>query len=146
MLHRVITQSDYAGKAKIYLHNLTAGMDKGAASRNAFGEEGTKFEADVDAYYAAGVFNTAVAPNRPLNPERDFSTTFLTSDEGQLMRADLLTPASAAIYKSLLQAGKQIAEANEGLGGARDEGSAISRKPGRTWKPRAKPARATSWR
>jgi len=115
LLHRVITQSDYAGKAKIYLHNLTAGMDKGAASRNAFGEEGTKFEADVDAYYAAGVFNTAVAPNRPLNPERDFSTTFLTSDEGQLMRADLLTPASAAIYKSLLQAGKQIAEANEGL-------------------------------
>jgi hypothetical protein len=115
LLHRVITQSDYAGKAKIYLHNLTAGMDKGAASRNAFGEDGTKFEADVDAYYAAGVFNTSIAPNRPLNPERDFSTTSLTSDEGQLMRADLLTPASAAIYKSLLQAGKQIAEANEGL-------------------------------
>jgi tetratricopeptide (TPR) repeat protein len=115
LLHRVITQSDYAGKARIYLHNLTAGMDKGAASRNAFGEEGTKFEADVDAYYAAGVFNTSVAPNRPLNPERDFSTTFLTSDEGELMRADLLTPASAAIYQSLLKAGKQIAEANEGL-------------------------------
>jgi Tfp pilus assembly protein PilF len=115
LLHRVITQSDYAGKAKIYLHNLTAGMDKGAASRNAFGEEGTKFEADVDAYYAAGVFNTSVAPNRPLNPERDFSTTFLTSDEGQLMRADLLTAGSAAIYKSLLQAGKQTATANEGL-------------------------------
>jgi hypothetical protein len=116
LLHRVITQSDYAGKAKIYLHNLTAGMDKGAASRNAFGEDGAKFEADVDAYYAAGVFNTAVAPNRPLNPERDFSTTFLTSDEGELMRADLLTPGSAAIYQSLLQAGKQTAEANEGLG------------------------------
>jgi len=115
LLHRVITQSDYAGKAKIYLHNLAAGMDKGAASRNAFGEEGTKFEADVDAYYAASVFNTSVAPNRPLNPDRDFSTTFLTSDEGQLMRADLLTAASAAIYNSLLQGGKQTAEANEGL-------------------------------
>src|SRR5580704_11978819 len=115
LLHRIITQSDYAGKAKIYLHNLTAGMDKGAASRNAFGEEGTKFEADVDAYYAAGVFNTAVAPNRPLNPDRDFNTTFLTSDEGELMRADLLTPASEAIYRSLLQRGKQTAEANEGL-------------------------------
>jgi hypothetical protein len=115
LLHRIITQSDYAGKAKVYLHNLTAGMDKGSASRNAFGEDGTKFEADVDAYYAAGVFNTSVAPNRPLNPERDFSTTSLTSDEGELMRADLLTPASAAIYHSLLKAGKQIAEANEGL-------------------------------
>ncbi len=116
LLHRVITQSDFAGSARIYLHNLTAGMDKGAASRNAFGEDAAKFEADVDAYYAAGVFNTAVAPNRPLNPERDFSTTFLTSDEGELMRADLLTPGSAAIYQSLLQAGKQTAEANEGLG------------------------------
>jgi hypothetical protein len=116
LLHRVITQSDYAGKAKIYLHNLTAGMDKGAASRNAFGEDGAKFEADVDAYYAAGVYNTAVAPNRPLNPERDFSTTILTSDEGELMRADLLTAGSAAIYESLLKLGKQTAEANEGLG------------------------------
>jgi len=116
LLHRVITQADYAGKAKIYLHNLTAGMDKGPASRNAFGEDGAKFEADVDAYYAAGVFNTAVAPNRPLNPERDFSTTFLTSDEGELMRADLLTAGSATIYESLLKLGKQTAEANEGLG------------------------------
>jgi Tfp pilus assembly protein PilF len=116
LLHRVITQPDYAGKAKIYLHNLTAGMDKAAAVRNAFGEDGAKFEADVDRYYAAGVFTTSVAPNRPLNPDRDFSTTFLTTDEGQLMRADLLTPASASIYQSLLQAGKQTAEANEGLG------------------------------
>ena len=31
------------------------------------------------------------------------------------MRADLLTPASAALYESLLQAGKHAAEANEGL-------------------------------
>jgi tetratricopeptide (TPR) repeat protein len=116
LLHRVITQPDYAGKAKIYLHNLTSGMDKAGAIRNAFGEDGTKFEADVDRYYAAGVFNTSVAPNRPLNPNRDFSTTFLTSDEGQLMRADLLTPDSAAIYQSLLKSGKQTAEANEGLG------------------------------
>jgi hypothetical protein len=116
LLHLVITQPDYAGKAKIYLHNLTGGMDKAGAIRNAFGEDAAKFEADVDKYYAAGVFTTSVAPNRPLNPDRDFSTTSLTSDEGQLMRADLLTPASAAIYQSLLQAGKQTAEANEGLG------------------------------
>ncbi len=115
LLHFIITQPDYSGKAKIYLHNLTAGMDSGAASRNAFGEDGPKFEADVDRYYAAGVFNTSQAPSRPLNPERDFATTVLTSDEGQLMRADLLTPASAAIYESLLKAGKNVAEDNEGL-------------------------------
>ena len=98
------------------------------------------------AYYAAGVFNTAVAPNRPLNPDRDFSTTFLTSDEGELMRADLLTPGSAAIYQSLLQAGKQTAEANEGLGGAGDEGQGPRESAGLTWRPRARPVRITSWR
>lgn len=115
LLHRIITQPDYSGKAKIYLHNLAAGMDRAAASRNVFAEEGPKFEAEVDQYYAAGVFNTSVAPNRPLNPDRDFNTTFLTSDEGELMHADLLNSGSAAIYQSLLQAGKHVAEDNEGL-------------------------------
>ena len=115
MLHFIVTQPDYAGKAKIYLHNLSAGMDRNAASRNAFDEEGSKFDADVDRYYAAGVFNTTAAPSRPLNPERDINSTLLTSDEGELMRADLLTPGSAAIYQSLLKAGKHTAEANEGL-------------------------------
>lgn len=115
MLDFILTQPDYSGRAKIYLHNLTAGMDPATASHNAFGEEGPKFEADLDRYYKAGVFNTAAAPNRPLNPERDFKTTFLTSDEGQLMRADLLNPGSGAIYESLLKAGKSIAEDNEGL-------------------------------
>jgi hypothetical protein len=115
LLHRIITQPDYSGKAKIYLHNLAAGMDKTAASFNAFGEEAAKFEAETDQYYAAGVFNTAVAPNRPLNPDRDFNTTFLTSDEGELMRADLLTSRSAATYQALLQSGKHVAEDNEGL-------------------------------
>ncbi|MDP9052895.1 MAG: hypothetical protein M3N93_01120 [Acidobacteriota bacterium] len=115
MLHRIITQPAYSGRAKIYLHNLASGMDGSAASRNAFAEEGAKFEAETDAYYAAGVFNTSVAPNRPINPDRDLNTTFLTSDEGDLTRADLLTPKSAAIYQNLLQRGKHTAEDNEGL-------------------------------
>jgi hypothetical protein len=115
LLHRIITQQDYSGRAKIYLHNLATGMNQAAASRNAFGEEASKFEAETDQYFAAGVFNTSVAPNRPLSPDRDFSTTFLTSDEGDLMRADLLNARSAAIYQAVLQSGKHVAEANEGL-------------------------------
>lgn len=115
LLHFIITQPEYAGQAKIYLHNLTAGMDPDTAAKNAFGEDGPKFQADVDRYFKAGVFETAAAPNRPLNPDRDFATTVMTSDEGELMRADLLTPASAAIYQSLLKAGKHVAEDNEGL-------------------------------
>ncbi|HWF10130.1 MAG TPA: hypothetical protein VG297_16800 [Bryobacteraceae bacterium] len=97
LLDRILTQPDLTGKAKIYLHNLAAGMDTAAAGRNAFGEDAAKFDADVDRYFAAGVFNTAAAPSRPLNPDRDLNTTFLTSDEGDLMRADLLTPASGDI-------------------------------------------------
>jgi Tfp pilus assembly protein PilF len=115
LLHRIITQPDYSGKARIYLHNLAAGMDKNAASRNAFAQEGPKFDAEVDQYYAAGVFKTSAAPNRPLNPDRDFNTTALTSDEGDLMRADLLNAASVSLYQGLLKGGKHPAEANEGL-------------------------------
>ncbi len=115
LLHFIITQPDYAGNARIYLRNLIAGMDPNDAEKNAFGEDAAKFHADVDRYFNAGVFNTAAAPNRPLNPDRDFTTTELTSDEGELMHADLLTPASAAIYQSLLKAGQHVAEDNEGL-------------------------------
>lgn len=116
MLHRIITQPDYAGKARVYLHNLAAGMDRAAATRNALGEDAKKFDADTDNYYAAGNFPTATAPYRPINPDHDFSVTTLTSDEGLLIRADLLNTKSAELYKQLLGLGKHQPEANEGLG------------------------------
>ena len=114
LLHRLITQPDYAGRAHIYLHNLANGMDSNGAIRS-LSEDPAKFNAEVDRYFAAGVFSSTQAPNRPLNPERDFNTTILTSDEGQLMRADMLTPGSAEIYQTLLKAGKHVAEDHEGL-------------------------------
>jgi tetratricopeptide (TPR) repeat protein len=114
LLHRLITQPDYAGRAHIYLHNLASGMDSSGAIRS-LSEDPAKFNAEIDRYYAAGVFNSSQAPNRPLNPERDFNTTILTSDEGQLMRADMLTKGSAEIYQTLLKSGKHVAEAHEGL-------------------------------
>jgi tetratricopeptide (TPR) repeat protein len=114
LIHMLITTPEYSGRAHIYLHNLAEGMNSNGAVRS-LSEDPDKFNAAVDAYYMAGVYNTAVAPNRPLNPDRDFATTLMTSDEGQLARADLLTPGSAAIYESLLKAKKMVAEANEGL-------------------------------
>jgi tetratricopeptide (TPR) repeat protein len=114
LIHMLITQPEYSGRAHIYLHNLAEGMDSNGAVRS-LSEDPAKFNAAVDRYYAAGVFETAVAPSRPLNTDRDFATTNLTSDEGQLARADLLTPGSTAIYQSLLKAGKQVPESNEGL-------------------------------
>jgi len=114
LLHMLITQPEYSGRAHIYLHNLANGMDSTGAIRS-LSEDPAKFNAAVDAYYIAGDFKGTVAPNRALNTERDFSTTGLTSDEGQLMRADLLMLGSTAIYQSLLESGKHAAEDNEGL-------------------------------
>jgi Tfp pilus assembly protein PilF len=114
LLHRLITQPDYSGRAHIYLHNLANGMDSNGAVRS-LSEDPAKFNAEIDRYFAAGVFTSAQAPNRPLNPDRDFTTTILTSDEGQLMRADMLSAGSAAIYENLLKSGKQEAAAHEGL-------------------------------
>ena len=114
LLHRLITQPDFAGRAHIYLHNLASGMDSNGAFRS-LSEDPAKMNAEVDRYFAAGVFTPTPAPNRPLNPDRDFHTTILTSDEGQLMRADMLNAGSAEIFQSLLKAGKHVAEAHEGL-------------------------------
>jgi len=115
LLHIMITHPDYSGRAHIYLHNLASGMDSNGALRS-ISEDPAKFNAEVDRYFNAGIFNSTSAPNRALNTDRDFRTTILTSDEGQLMRADLLTPASEAEYQALLKVGKHVAEANEGLG------------------------------
>jgi tetratricopeptide (TPR) repeat protein len=115
LLHLLITQPETSGRAHIYLHNLATGMDANGAIRS-MGQDVAKFNADVDRYFAAGQFQAVPAPNRPLNPERDFVTAILTADDGQLARADLMGPGAEAAYVALLKAGKHAAEANEGLG------------------------------
>lgn len=115
LLQYLITQPETAGLAHIYLHNLATGMDANGAIRS-MGEDVQKFNADVDRYFAAGVFQAVQAPNRALNGERDFITTVLAANDFQLARADMLGPGAEAIYISLLKAGKHPVEANEGLG------------------------------
>jgi tetratricopeptide (TPR) repeat protein len=90
-------------------------MDSAGAIRS-MGEDVAKFNADVDRYFAAGVYQAVQAPNRSLNPDRDFVTAVLTADDFQLARADFLGPGADAIYVALLKDGKHRAEANEGLG------------------------------
>jgi tetratricopeptide (TPR) repeat protein len=115
LLHYLITQPDMSGRAHIYLHNVAMGMDSNGAIRS-LGEDPAKVNSDVDRYFAAGNFQAVQAPNRPLSPDRDFTTGVMTSDEGELARADLLGPGAAAMYTELLKANKHMAEANEGLG------------------------------
>ena len=117
LLHRIITLPDYSGKARIFLHNIAAGMDSDRApSATRSSEDAEKFEADTEQYFRAGVFQSSVVPGKPLNPDRDFAVTTLTADEGTLMRADLLTPKSQELYGQLIAKGKLVVEANEGLG------------------------------
>ena len=114
LLQFLITQPETSGRAHIYLHNLATGMDANGAIRS-MGEDVQKFNADVDRYFAAGVFQAVQAPNRALNGDRDFITTVLAADDFQLARADLLGSGAEAIYVALLKAAKHPAEANEGL-------------------------------
>ncbi len=114
LLHRLIVQPDYSGRAHIYLHNLAQGMDSNGAIRS-LSEDPAKFNAEVDRYFATGKFESAAGPSRPLNPDRDFSTTNLTSEEGKLARADLLNRNSADLYQGLLKSAKLATEAHEGL-------------------------------
>lgn len=115
LFHMVLTQPEYAGKAGVFLHNIARGMDRPAAARNAFGDS-AGLDAAVDRYLTAGVFATAQAPNRNLNPDRDVTSTALTSDEGELARADLMTQESKSDFEAVLKAGRHTTEANEGLG------------------------------
>lgn len=115
LLQKLITQPETAGRAHIYLHNVASGMDSNGAIRS-LSEDPVKFNADVDRYFAAGVFQAVQAPNRPLSPDRDFITNVLTADDFQLARADLLGPGAEADYIALLKADKHRTESNEGLG------------------------------
>jgi tetratricopeptide (TPR) repeat protein len=90
-------------------------MDPNTAVRS-LGEDVAKFNADVDSYLAAGVYQAVQAPNRALNPDRDFITSVMTADDFQLARADFLGPGAESLYVGLLKANKHAAEANEGLG------------------------------
>ena len=98
LIHMMITQPEYSGRAHIYLHNLANGMDSNGAIRS-LSEDPAKFNAAVDAYYIAGLYKPTTAPNRVLNADRDFRTTILTSDEGQLMQPTSSLPNRPAFIR-----------------------------------------------
>ena len=91
-------------------------MDPNGAIRS-LGEEVAKFNADVDRYFAAGVFQAVQAPNRPLNPDRDFVTTVMTARRFPARAGGFAGSRGGGCFMSrLLKANKHTAEANEGLG------------------------------
>ena len=115
-IHLLATQPKYSGRLRIILFNLQKGVAEDPAFRNATGKSAAEFAAEAQAYLQAGRFETADAPSRTLNAQRDFKLKTLTEEDGKLAIADLLDEHSAAAYQALLAAQSHMAEAYGGLG------------------------------
>ena len=114
-IHLMIADPDYYGKIRVLLYNLRHGVAEDPAYRNAFGKSAAEVEAAAKAHFAAGNFQTASLPSRPMS-EGDFPERQVSAAEGALARADLLIPQSVAEYQKLLAGHDKFAEAEEGLG------------------------------
>ncbi len=115
-IHLLVVDPEYFGKLRVLLFNLRKGVADDAAYRNAFGKSPAEIEAQAKQHLAAGNFQTASLPNRPLS-ERDFTERQVSDSDARLARADLLAGSqSAAEYAGLIRDQSHVAEAEEGLG------------------------------
>lgn len=116
-LQFLATDLQYAGRLRVMISNLEQGADLNTACRNAFEKTAAEIDRQVDAYLAAGQFETNTFGGRAVNPAHDFGERPLEPADLHLAFADLLlvNPARAAdaraAYKALTGPG-----ASEGLG------------------------------
>ncbi|MDQ6676580.1 MAG: hypothetical protein M3Z09_04715, partial [Acidobacteriota bacterium] len=110
------TRPEYYGKLKVLLFNLQKGVAEDAAFTNSIGKSPAEFTAEAGRYLKAGIFNTADAPSRTLNVQRDLKVVTLTDQDGRLAIADLLDSRSESAYRALIDSKSHLAEAYEGLG------------------------------
>jgi len=71
-MHLLAVHPDYSGKLRVLLANLQRGADPEPSFWNAFEKSRSGMERQVDAYLAAGKFETVLVSGKPINPERDF--------------------------------------------------------------------------
>jgi tetratricopeptide (TPR) repeat protein len=109
------TKPEYYGKLKIVLFNLQNGIAGDPAYRNAIGKSKKEFDAELDAYFKAGVFSSSDGPGRPMNAQRDLAVKALDASDVQLAMADFLNSESRAAYESMIEGKRHYGEANEGL-------------------------------
>jgi tetratricopeptide (TPR) repeat protein len=115
-MHLLLANPDYFGKAGVLFYNLRNGVPEDLACRNALGKTRDQLEAQVKEHLAAGHFEAASLPSRPMN-ERDLPERPVSDAEARLARADLLAGAQSAVeYQALIKANRNTAEAEEGLG------------------------------
>jgi hypothetical protein len=106
LMHMVTVSPDYAGRSSVMISNLEQSDDFEAACHNAFEKTAAQINQQVDAYWKAGNFATAMLSGRALSPTRDFKAFPLGIDDVPTVQADLLlaegrAAEAAAAYKKL---------------------------------------------
>ncbi len=105
-VHFFATQPEYPRGLRMLLSNLAHGGDYDAACRNAVQKPAAEMEKRVDAYFAAGKFDSIPFSGRALS-EKDFTVREIESYDGRVAMADLLfadpakAPQAEAAYKAL---------------------------------------------
>jgi hypothetical protein len=109
------TKPEYYGKLRILMFNLQKGIADEPAYRNAIGKSRKEFDAELEAYFKAGVFNSSDGPGRAFSAQRDVPVKALDSYDVDLAMADLLNGDSRAAYQRLIDNKRRIGAASEGL-------------------------------
>lgn len=115
-LELLATTADYADRMHIFISNLQNGADYDSVYRNAFEVRAADFDKKVDAFLAAGNFQSVPFSGAALS-DRDYTAREATAGDGKLALADLLltNPARAGDAAEAYKAAGGPA-AQEGLG------------------------------
>ncbi len=95
MLQYLITNPETTVRTRVLLSNLAAGADEITAFRNAYETPKATIDAQVDAYYAKGVFPTVTLAGRPLDADRAFALIPMLASRVRVLPADQLMARGA---------------------------------------------------
>jgi hypothetical protein len=118
-IHLIVVDPAYSGKLRVVLYNLQQGADPEPAFRNAIGKTPADLDRQVQAYLAAGNFQTIAIGGRALDPRSDFAVRPAAPPLPQIALADL-KPERAA-YGALLNTAPILAHEGLGLVALRDQ-------------------------
>lgn len=113
-MHLLLVNPTYAGRSRVFFYNLQQGAPVDVCYRNAFEKTEKEFEAEVDAYFAAGKFEPRETSGKPLNPERDYRERTGDPTRARILVADL--SADRGEYRAVINAGEKNSDAFEGMG------------------------------
>ena len=95
MLQYLMTNPETTVRTRVLLSNLAAGADEITAFRNAYETPKATIDAQVDAYFAKGVFTTVTIPGRPLDVDRAFSIIPVLASRLRVLPGDQLMARGA---------------------------------------------------